>query len=477
MYILPRIKKAAAICLAVLIAAAVLGTSNGENLVTTSAAPESTDYQQRLKEIEEEQSELDKKIAAADESINGEKQKLDAVNQKIENVKEKIAAVEEHTKEIEDEMVALDEEMRETQYALSSQEEAIKSGVNDFMERVRIMYIAGTDTYTDVLVNSSDFYDVLMRLELVKRVAGHDNDVISSLMAQKDEIEKTKSLLEEQSEKLKAKSKEYSEQQKSLSEEQAELLKLQLEYDEKISQLESEKSGYENESDKLSDEYGKVSGNAAKTSTSAGTKTDGAASTKKTTAATDSGSETEKSTTTKKTTVTTASEDSGEPEDTTTTKKQTTTAKPVTTTQEKPVTTTTTGSSGGGDSSYDQTKIDIVVSYAKSMVGGRYVFGGSSFGATDCSGLVMLSYAQIGISLPHKASSQAGYGTSVSYDNMKPGDLIFFGGSSYSSIYHVAMYIGDGRMVHAENENTGIVISNVASFSKYNNITCIKRLI
>ena len=111
------------------------------------------------------------------------------------------------------------------------------------------------------------------------------------------------------------------------------------------------------------------------------------------------------------------------------------------------------------------------------MVGGRYVFGGSSFGATDCSGLVMLSYAQIGISLPHKASSQAGYGTSVSYDNMKPGDLIFFGGSSYSSIYHVAMYIGDGRMVHAENENTGIVISNVASFSKYNNITCIKRLI
>lgn len=65
-----------------MITAAVFGASNGENLVTTSAAPESSDYEQRLKNIEEEQSELDKMIAAADESINGEKQKLDAVKKK-----------------------------------------------------------------------------------------------------------------------------------------------------------------------------------------------------------------------------------------------------------------------------------------------------------------------------------------------------------------------------------------------------------
>lgn len=468
MYILPRIKKAAAVCLAVLITAAVFGASNGENLVTTSAAPESSDYEQRLKNIEEEQSELDKKIAAADESINGEKQKLDAVNKKIENIKKKIKAVEEHTVQLEDEMVALDEEMRDTQYALNGQEEAIKSGVSDFMDRIRIMYIAGSDTYTDVLVNSSDFYDILMRLELVKRVAGHDNDTINTLIEQKNEIEKTKSVLEEQSKKLKEKSREYSEQQKSLTDEQSELLKLQLEYDEKISQFENDKSDYKNKADKLSEEYNKVSGEAQKTQTTVSQKS---TTTKKTTAVSESeGSK--NTTTTKKTTAATVPPDDGEPD--TTTKKQTTT-KPVTT-QNKPVT-TTSSSGGGGNSSSDQTKLDIVVSYAKSMVGGSYVWGGSEFGATDCSGLVMLSYAQVGIALPHYAASQAGYGISVSYGNMQPGDLIFFGGSSYSSIYHVAMYIGGGRMVHAENSNTGIVISNVASFSKYNNITCIKRLI
>jgi cell wall-associated NlpC family hydrolase len=111
------------------------------------------------------------------------------------------------------------------------------------------------------------------------------------------------------------------------------------------------------------------------------------------------------------------------------------------------------------------------------MVGGRYVWGGSQFGATDCSGLTMLSYQQIGVSLPHLASSQANYGTNVSRSDIQPGDLVFFGGSSYSSIYHVAMYIGDGKIVHAESAATGIVISYLDSVALYNNITCIKRLI
>ena len=89
----------------------------------------------------------------------------------------------------------------------------------------------------------------------------------------------------------------------------------------------------------------------------------------------------------------------------------------------------------------------------------------------------MLSFGQVGISLPHLASSQAYYGSAVSYSDMQPGDVIFFGGSSFSSIYHVAIYIGDGKMVHAQNSATGIVISSVASFAMYNNITVIKRML
>lgn len=85
----------------------------------------------------------------------------------------------------------------------------------------------------------------------------------------------------------------------------------------------------------------------------------------------------------------------------------------------------------------------------------------------------MLSYAQVGISLPHYAQSQASYGRTVSYNDMKPGDLIFYG--TTGNVYHVAMYIGNGFIVHAESSATGIVIS----FASKNagSIYCIKRLI
>lgn len=460
MYIIPRIKRAAACCLAVLMTVGVIGLANDENSVTISASPEASSYEQRLKEIEEEQSSLDQKIAEAEKSISGEKDKLEAVNKKIQNIKKKIQTVEEYSVQIENEMVELDGKMHETQYALAQKEEDIRSGVNDFMCRVRAMYVAGTDTYTDVIVNSSDFYDVLMRLELVKRVAEHDNDAINALMAQKEDIEKTKSELETQSDELKEKSKKYGEQQKSLAEEQKKLYELQKEYDENIAKLEENKSDYESQSQKLDDEYNKVSSLAETTTT-----------TKKTTSKTTTKPA---ATTTKKTVSGTAAAASGTTAAATSVPEETP-DRPQTVTQQTTVPQTTKPPEETPPA--DSSKADIVVSYAKSMVGGSYVWGGSSFGATDCSGLIMLSYQQVGISLPHLASAQAGYGTSVAYSDMQPGDCIFFGGGSYSSIYHVAMYIGDGRMVHAENSYTGIVISDVAMFSRYNNITCIKRLL
>ena len=106
-------------------------------------------------------------------------------------------------------------------------------------------------------------------------------------------------------------------------------------------------------------------------------------------------------------------------------------------------------------------------------MGGAYVFAGSKFRATDCSGLTMLAYAQVGISLPHYAQSQAAYGRSVAYNDMKPGDLIFYG--TAGNVYHVAMYIGNGFIVHAQSTQTGIVISFASKSA--GKIYCIKRLI
>lgn len=453
MFILSKIKRVAAACLAVLITIGAFGLTENEKMVTTNAAQAPSAYEKQLQELEKDQRELQNKIDQADDNINSQREKLNNVVKQLEVISKKIKTSEKYSLEIEEDICKIDEQMRKTQYDLSDKEDNIKKGVNGFMNRVRSMYLAGTDSYSEILINSSDFYDILMRMELIKRVASHDNETIDGLIKQKEEIDLTKSTLEKQKENLLNKSKKYSEEQKKLSEEYEKFLSMQNEYGLSIASLESSKDELQSKIDKLMQAY------EAKQTTAAS---------KTIKAATSSASKT--------------SANSNKPKKTTTTKKAVTTKKETTTAPKTTTKKTTTNAPAPSPaptpstSDYDS-KINILMSTAKSMVGGAYVWGGTSPYATDCSGLTMQCYAKIGINLPHLASAQANYGTSVSYSNMKKGDLIFFGGSSYSSIYHVAIYIGDGMMIHAENSNTGIVISYVSSFAQYNNITCIKRLI
>ncbi|ONI81706.1 hypothetical protein ALI144C_19880 [Actinosynnema sp. ALI-1.44] len=88
------------------------------------------------------------------------------------------------------------------------------------------------------------------------------------------------------------------------------------------------------------------------------------------------------------------------------------------------------------------------VAAALSRRGDAYVWGGTKPGGFDCSGLTLWSYAQAGISLPRTSRAQFGAGISVPKDQLRPGDLLFYG-SSAGSIHHVAMYVGGGNIVHA----------------------------
>ena len=100
-----------------------------------------------------------------------------------------------------------------------------------------------------------------------------------------------------------------------------------------------------------------------------------------------------------------------------------------------------------------------VVSYALQFVGNPYVWGGSSLtNGTDCSGFIMSVYAYFGVSLPHSSSALRSVGTEVSYSEAQPGDIICYDG-------HVALYIGNGQVVHAANESKGIIVSNATHMS------------
>ena len=111
-----------------------------------------------------------------------------------------------------------------------------------------------------------------------------------------------------------------------------------------------------------------------------------------------------------------------------------------------------------------------VVSYALQFVGNRYVWGGTSLeNGVDCSGFTMRILGKYGISLPHSSKAQPSYGTKISASEAKPGDLFFYG--SGSSISHVAIYIGNGQIVHASNKRDGIKVSN----AYYRNPICVAR--
>jgi peptidoglycan DL-endopeptidase CwlO len=86
-----------------------------------------------------------------------------------------------------------------------------------------------------------------------------------------------------------------------------------------------------------------------------------------------------------------------------------------------------------------------VLRWALSRRGDMYVWGGAGPNVFDCSGLVMWSYAQVGISLPHFTGAQWTMGVHVSRKNLQPGDLVFF----YADISHVGLYVGNGLMVDA----------------------------
>jgi cell wall-associated NlpC family hydrolase len=99
----------------------------------------------------------------------------------------------------------------------------------------------------------------------------------------------------------------------------------------------------------------------------------------------------------------------------------------------------------------------LAVQAALTRIGSPYSWGASGPNAFDCSGLVMWAFGQAGVNLPHSSQALANGGQAVSRDQMQPGDLVTY----YSDASHVAIYIGDGMMVHASTYGTPVRVAPV----------------
>ena len=128
---------------------------------------------------------------------------------------------------------------------------------------------------------------------------------------------------------------------------------------------------------------------------------------------------------------------------------------------------TADGSSSGGNVMGSGSGTDVV-DFALQFVGNPYVYGGTSLtDGADCSGFVQSVYARFGISLPRTVPYQAQCGKAVSYSEAQPGDLICFSG-------HIGIYVGGGKMVHASDYDTGIIVTSTSYSGK---VVSVRRII
>lgn len=186
-------KRIVAFCTAILMCTGFLFNDFSSPAITTNAESESYDIStqaQRLKEIAEEQKRIDEEINSTKDDIEKETKNQEAIIKKIKIVNEKIDVINSYLTELELEMTT-------NQRLIDTKKKEIDNGIEDFKKRIRAMYLAGDSSYTSVLLSSNDFYDILMRMELVKRVADYDNQMIDNLYELKAQYEDAQAEMEE----------------------------------------------------------------------------------------------------------------------------------------------------------------------------------------------------------------------------------------------------------------------------------------
>lgn len=123
-------------------------------------------------------------------------------------------------------------------------------------------------------------------------------------------------------------------------------------------------------------------------------------------------------------------------------------------------------------------KGEALVTWARQYVGTPYVRGGEDLEkGADCSGFTQSVFKHFGVKLPRSAYRQSLTGTPVEPGELQPGDLMFFKTDDYAPVTHVAIYAGDGKILHASGVKTGVIISKLKKNWQNGDFVCAKRML
>jgi len=303
-------------------------------------------------------------------------------------------------------IAAKQKEIDLTQADIVKAEEDIKAEQLLYQERVRAMYISGTSASTlEILFDSRSFEDLLSRAENIKRVMDYNVSVIDNFKNKKAALDEMKS---------------------SLEVEKNSLVALEEDNEKKLAELNAEKSEQAKLIANLKEQERKYGSQiaAAEAAALAAAKAE-LEKAKKEAAAQASSSSTSR-----------GDSSSGSSSSSSST------------------------SVSAGSSDYSP---EAAIAYASKFLGVPYVWGGTTPAGFDCSGFVRYVFAHFDISLPRVAADQQKVGTYVSREDLKPGDLVFFG----EPAHHVGIYVGNGYMIHAPHTGDVVKIAPLNSDFSY----------
>ena len=395
------------------------------SMTQTAYATSISDLQKQRQEKENQKKGTQSQLDSVNDQINdlsGEKDDVDAqISELTGQIAEIMASVSLLEDEIADTQVQIEQAQKDYDEAKAKEE----AQYHAMKKRIQYLYEKGETSYLELLMEAKSWADMLNKAEYVQEIYTYDRKMLDNYAATVQEVAQLKESLEEQKSELEASEYELEQEKDSLQVSLDEQKELAADYEVQLAKAKQEAAAYKAKIKQQNAEIQKLaSQEAARKAEEEARKREEEAQKKK-----------QNSQSAQNSSNGTASASSGGAK-------------------------TVPPKIGGGSGS-------DIAQYACQFVGNPYVPGGTSLtNGADCSGFTQSVYRVYGYSIPRNSSSQRSAGREVSYEEAQPGDLICYAG-------HVAIYLGNGRIVHASSVKTGIKYGNAT----YKPILSVRRIV
>ena len=398
--------------------------------------------------VRNQRSQTQQNLNEVNTKITGMQAERDAINSELQTMNNQLVEVLTSIDILEDEIKLKQKEINIAQSDLKKAEKVEQKQYESMKKRIQFMYEQGNMVYMQALLGAVNYSDMMNKAEYVEGIYSYDRELLDEFVETREKIETLKSTLENEQSQMRTAEYELEGEKENLEMLVAIKKRSVDDFDAQLEDARKKATAYKTQLQQQTERIRRMEEKARKEKERAEKK-------RREEEKNDQGNDTDGDGST------TVDVNTGETEG-------------------------TGGDDSGdsGDSSYDDSDYDYddddsydggsgsslgqqVCNYACQFVGNPYVYGGTSLtNGTDCSGFTQAVYAHFGISIPRDSYSQRSCGVGVAYEDAQPGDLICYAG-------HVALYLGDGQIVHASTPQTGIVYG----YATYRTILAVRRVI